>query len=93
MDQLEYLAQTYFHPDWDLEATTAVGVLVNFLRDEPTEDVAALVRELTRILSTSPSEEELHDIWLRRSGALWDPTSGGWQTYREWFDTMLKVVS
>ncbi|HWK93605.1 MAG TPA: contact-dependent growth inhibition system immunity protein [Luteimicrobium sp.] len=92
MNQLEYLARTYFHPDWDVEAGTPEGVLSNFVRDEPPEDVITLRRELGEVLAANPTEDELRDIWLRRCGAQWDPTLRGWRTYREWFDAMLIAV-
>ncbi|GMA25745.1 hypothetical protein GCM10025864_35040 [Luteimicrobium album] len=93
MDQLEYLARAYFHPDWNVEASTPAGAMRNFVRDEPPEDVAQLGEELVLLLSANPTEQELHDVWQHKSGASWDPVITGWGTYRQWFQAMLAAVS
>lgn len=93
MSQLTYLATAYFHPDWDVEASTPLGVLANFVRDEPPEDVATLRDELAQVLAAGPNEHELGEIWLRRHRALWDPVGNGWSSYAEWFEAMLGALA
>lgn len=93
MDQLEYLARAYFHPDWDVEASTPTGVMENFVRDEPSEDVAQLGDELASLLSAHPTEDELRAVWQHKCGASWDPVMAGWGTHLQWFRAMLAAVS
>ncbi|MFC8732683.1 contact-dependent growth inhibition system immunity protein [Luteimicrobium sp. NPDC057192] len=92
MRRLRYLAQNYFHQDWDLDAPTPVGVLEVFRKEETPGSVAELRTEIQAILGTDPSESVLRDTW-NRAGADWDPEVTKWGTYREWFDAMLTTVS
>ncbi|MGC5166714.1 contact-dependent growth inhibition system immunity protein [Luteimicrobium sp. DT211] len=78
MTELEYLARAYFHPDWDVEARPPEAVLAAFVREEPPDDLVTLRRELTQVLAANPGEAELRDLWVRRSGASWDPGLASW---------------
>lgn len=92
MRRLEYLGQTYFHQDWDAEASTPLGAIENFRIDESSEAVRGLRDDIASTLSRGPSEELLEDIW-DRTGAVWDPRLAGWSSYRGWFEAMLRVLS
>ena len=93
METLLYLAEAYFHQDWDLNAPTPVGVLEAFSSRETPGTVRSLRSELVAILAGDLTEEQLRDIWLRQGRAEWDPTRHGWATFRAWFDTVLRAAA
>ncbi|MGC5166717.1 contact-dependent growth inhibition system immunity protein [Luteimicrobium sp. DT211] len=90
--RLRYLARSYFHQDWDIEAPTPVGVVVVFRDQEVPEVVEELRQDLQAVLASHRSEDALAEIW-DRCGADWDPQIAQLGSYREWFDAMLKAVS
>lgn len=80
---LLYLAETYFHQDWDLNAPTPVGVLEEFSRSETAETVASLRSDVEAILADDLTEDQLRNLWLRQGRSDWDPTRHGWATFRD----------
>ncbi|GMA25744.1 hypothetical protein GCM10025864_35030 [Luteimicrobium album] len=91
-DTLIYLAETYFHQDWDLNAPTPLGVLQSFKESEATETVGSLRADVQSLLAGDPTEERLRDIWFHQGRADWDPTRHGWTTFREWFEAVLRTT-
>ena len=91
MQRLRYLARTYFHQDYDLEAPTALGVVETFRADETEQTVAELLADIEEAISTATSEGELEEIWLRQCGSMYNPRTDG-LTFRAWFDSMLSVL-
>ena len=91
MQRLRYLARTYFHQDYDIEAPTPLGVVEAFRADETDVAVAELLADIEEVLATAKTEEDLEDIWLRQCGSMYNPKTDG-QTLRAWFESMRSVL-
>jgi hypothetical protein len=92
MDTLFYLAETYFHQDWDLNAPTPLGVVEAFRDREADGTVQGLRSDLEGLLAADPTEDSLRVLWLKRGRADWNPTTDGWENFRAMFDAMFDVV-
>lgn len=90
-DQLSYLAASYFHEDYDLEAPTPLDVIRVFALNEPREDVQQLAEEV-RSLIASRSEAELKEAWLNTYDAYYEPDRRDGMTYRQWFEQVLEIL-
>ncbi|MBE1874793.1 contact-dependent growth inhibition system immunity protein [Myceligenerans pegani] len=91
MNEIRYLASTYFHPDYDLEANSPVGVVVKFREAESSATISALRREIVQLLSDERDDNALAAAWLNLAGAAYDPRSDD-LTFREWFSEIVKVL-
>ena len=89
--QLRYLAVTYFHQDYDLDAPAPLDVVRLYAGGRPASAVAELESELRRLLSLPMDDAQLRAIWIDEWGASYDPQTdriGG----REWFGAILSVL-
>ncbi len=91
MSEIEYLASTCFHADYDLEAESPVGVVVKYLRAETDSTVSGLRREIVQVLSEDGDENDLAAVWLKDGRAAYDPRSDG-LALREWFSQIVRVL-
>ena len=91
VDPVAYLAETYFHQDYDLEAETPLGVVQNFLDGSGEEDAWELRRALVRLLSEPGGDARLAEAWLVKGGAEYDPRRDG-VSLREWFQSIIDLV-
>ncbi|QTZ95796.1 contact-dependent growth inhibition system immunity protein [Streptomyces auratus] len=92
MEKLQYLAQAYFHQDYDLETEEPIQILMEFRDGEPPEAVEELRGAMERVLSSDLREEELAALWLDRAGACYDPRQDGMEMsfwFRRMLDTLL----
>ncbi|WP_146929628.1 contact-dependent growth inhibition system immunity protein [Cellulomonas xylanilytica] len=87
-DPIHYLASTYFHQDYDLEAREPLGVVRNFVGAADEETISALRRETVHLLADTEDEEVLV---LRWSKASYDPRDDG-ISMREWFESVVSVL-
>ncbi|WP_394554588.1 contact-dependent growth inhibition system immunity protein [Agromyces sp. MMS24-JH15] len=72
-NEVEYLAQAYFHQDFEYEADDPIGVVRKF-RDEEAATLSERLRNrLESILGDAPSESDLATLWLDQAGASYDP--------------------
>ena len=90
MDQLRYLAESYFHQDYDLDADTPLDLIREFRESEPASDVAELVADVQRLLRVS-DEAVLRETWINHFRASYEPDRDG-MSYREWFERVLEVL-
>ncbi|MFE7558493.1 contact-dependent growth inhibition system immunity protein [Kitasatospora sp. NPDC057500] len=91
MEKLQYLAQAYFHQDYDLEAEEPIQILTEFRDGEPPEVVEELRNSMERVLSSGAREEELAALWLDRAGACYDPRQDGLEM-SVWFRQMIDAL-
>lgn len=91
-EQLRYLAEAYFHQDYDVEYSGPDAAVEAFRTDETPEFVDELVIEIDGILASSISETELKDLWNERYGASYEPTYRDGITYREWFAHVREIL-
>lgn len=91
MDTLEYLGSTYFHQDYDVYAPTPIGVVEKFRDVEYDGTVQDLIGDLDTVINAEMAESELEEIWLRRCGSMYNPTSSG-MTFKAWFELMRSVL-
>jgi hypothetical protein len=89
---ISYIASSYFHQDFDLEADTPIGVVKVFRDSEDPEMAEDLQAEIITLLGANPSEEDLSKIWLVDGGADYDPRSSG-ITLRDWLMNIAEVLS
>jgi hypothetical protein len=71
--KINYLAQAYFHQDYDLEADSPIAIVSLFRGREAPEMVEALKDEISSILASEADESRLAGIWLDEAGACYDP--------------------
>ncbi|WP_374118871.1 contact-dependent growth inhibition system immunity protein [Allokutzneria sp. A3M-2-11 16] len=83
-DPIAYLAQGYFHQDYDLEAETPIQVVAEFRRSEPVAVVDSLRVAVRRVLIEAKSHDELIAVWLERAQASYDPRDDGIEIC-DWF--------
>jgi CdiI immunity protein len=81
--RVKYLAQAYFHQDYDLEADSPAGVVSLFREREAPDMVSSLYEEINSILSKEVDESRLARIWLDEAGACYDPREDG-ISIRDW---------
>jgi hypothetical protein len=86
---LAYLAQSYFHQDFQDEADEPIEVVERFRDLEPAEVAEALRAEIVTLLESGATEEDLSGIWLGDAGAYYDPAYDE-ISMREW---LLSIVA
>ena len=91
-NQLKYLAQGYFHQDFDLDADQPIGIMRNFREQESEADVELLQAEITATIAGHGTEEDLSRLWIEDLGSSYDPRRDG-VTTSEWFRRMLDALS
>ncbi|MEU5216499.1 contact-dependent growth inhibition system immunity protein [Streptomyces sp. NPDC020807] len=91
VEKLQYLAQAYFHQDYDLETEDPIQILTEFRDSEPPELVEELRIAIERVLSSGPREEELAALWLDRAEACYDPRQDGMEM-SVWFRRMIDAL-
>lgn len=89
--EIRYLAQAYFHQDFDLDADTPIGIVRNFRTSERPATVAALRRAIQSVLEEVTGETHLTALWLNEAGSDYDPRDDGIST-SEWFRQMLEEL-
>jgi hypothetical protein len=90
--QLKYLAQAYFHQDYDLDASAPLDVIRSFRLHETPGAIAELQADLEAVLNSSLTESEIYDLWIRKYGASYDPAADG-EDYRSWFSRIVDQLS
>lgn len=70
---ITYLAQSYFHQDYQDEAGEPIEVVESFRDSEPADVVQALHTEIVALLASAATDEDLARIWLDDAGAYYDP--------------------
>ncbi|MFJ9029475.1 contact-dependent growth inhibition system immunity protein [Streptomyces sp. NPDC102274] len=90
-DGLRSLAGSYFHQDFDTEADTPIGVVEVFRDNEATETVEKAASEITEILDSGMSDEEIVTMWLGDFRAYYDPRYDD-ITGREWLTTVREIL-
>lgn len=88
---LNYLGQSYFHEDYDLDAPTPGALVEKFARDEDGDYVQILVDELQPILASGIEEWEARHMWLRDAHARYDPARDG-KLYIDWLNEVVAIV-
>lgn len=91
LNALRHLALGYFHEDYDLDYPTPMDVIVGFKNNEPNE-VGALISEIRNVLDRQMSEKEMHDTWIIKLHASYDPVKDG-RLYRQWFEDIIRLLS
>lgn len=89
-ERLEYLAEAYFHQDYDLLGPTPAAVVYEFCKREAPQAVSQLQSDVDSALQTL-TEQELASLWLERWRASYDPRQDQ-MTYRQWFQQILHVL-
>ncbi|WP_192810033.1 contact-dependent growth inhibition system immunity protein [Actinomadura rudentiformis] len=90
--ELKYLAQAYFHQDYDLEASSPIGAIHNFVRDEPREIRVVLAAEVEALLASSPEASQFRALWVDEWAAAYAP-SADTEAWRAWFEDVLRILT
>ena len=88
---LAYLAQSYFHQDFQDEADEPIEVVEKFRDSESAEMTEALRAELVALLDSGATEDDLSRIWLDDGGAYYDPAYDE-ITVREWLSSVVEAL-
>lgn len=91
-ETLTYLAQGYFHQDYDLLAATPSDLVRVFVAKEDAETVEELSRDLDQLLATDPSEEEIRTLWLDIARSSYDPVTHG-SSFLGWVREIREIVA
>lgn len=78
--QFSALAQfcsAYFHQDWDLEASDALLIIRNYLKDETISQVQQTIEEIEQLLSLNLEPEPLKNFLEFDLNCYYNPTSYG----------------
>ncbi|WP_063886349.1 contact-dependent growth inhibition system immunity protein [Streptomyces sp. NRRL S-31] len=89
--KINYLAQAYFHQDYDLEADSPIAIVSLFREREVFEVVEALSGEIFSILASGADESRLASIWLDEAGACYDPREDG-VSIQDWLSRVGEVL-
>ena len=90
-DPINYLGETYFHQDYDLEASEPLGVVRNFMGATDEDTISSLRREIVRLLAEVQDEDALAHRWITTADSSYDPRDDG-ITLREWFESVVRVL-
>lgn len=88
---MTYLATSYFHQDYQLEADTPIGVVAKFLEDEGGGAGRELLSDVQSILDCDLDDDSIGEIWLVMCGASYDPTRDG-MTHRQWMERVAEFL-
>ncbi|GAA4714450.1 contact-dependent growth inhibition system immunity protein [Promicromonospora umidemergens] len=91
MEELRYLGSTYFHADYDLEASAPIEVVRKFRASEGEGTISGLRREIVGLLAQMSDDAVLDAAWLTAAGAAYDPRRDG-VTTRDWLESILSVL-
>lgn len=83
---LQYFFECYMHQDWREDYVTEWAVLDDFMRSDP-EIAAHFCEEVSRLLATGPSEDELRTLLLDEYLAAAMVENVGWK-YRDWLQAL-----
>jgi len=87
---LRYFFGAYMHHDWREDYATEWAALDDFMRSDP--GVAAdFSPEVSRLLATDPSEDELRTLLLDEYFAAAMVENQGWK-YRDWLQALANHV-
>ena len=89
--QLTYLADAYFHQDYDLDAPTAADIIRNYLQDEDRGAIRQLAAEIRTILDSDMTDEQIGSLWTGTLKASYEPANDA-LTYRAWLAATLSAL-
>ena len=89
---LSYLGHSYFHEDYDVEASSPLGVVEKFVDNEIVEYPLMLLAELDGLKKKGITEEEARNLWLVECGAYYEPDVHDGLTYLDWFDQIRDLL-
>lgn len=92
MKKISYLAEGYFHQDFDAEFGSPDAVLRGFCEKEPASEIARLLAAINEALGSTMNESELQQLWDPRDISSYEPSDEG-RTYREWFAHIRDVLT
>jgi hypothetical protein len=90
--EIRYLAQCYFHQDYDLEADAPVGIIRKFRTAEAPAMVAAVRKAIRVLLDSGATEQQMAEVWLTGAGAQYDPRGDGLMV-SEWLRNVVDELS
>ena len=91
LETVVYLAQSYFHQDYDLLAPTPLDLVRMFVAKEHPATTNQLRQELDQLIAEDASEEDIRALWMGTARSSFDPTRHG-SSYREWLRQMREVA-
>jgi hypothetical protein len=83
---LSYFFGGYMHPDWREDHPDEWAVLDDFTRSDP-QLTTKFCQEISQLLATNPSEDELRTLLLDEYLAAAMVESLGWK-YRDWLKAL-----
>jgi hypothetical protein len=89
--QLTHLAGAYFHQDYDLDAPTAADIIRDFAHGEGDGARRGLAAEITAILDSAMTSDQIGNLWIKTLGASYEPDRDG-LSYRGWLTSTLQIL-
>lgn len=86
IDRFPALAQfcsCYFHQDWNLDTPDALGVIHNYLQDEPITQVQQTIEDIEQLVTQNFEANQLKEIMVFELSCYYDPTIYG-ISYADW---------
>lgn len=74
---IKYLATSYFHQDYQLEADSPIGIIDTFIESENAQTSRELLLEISSRFDEGMTEDEARVLWVANSGSSFDPASSG----------------
>jgi len=81
----------YFNQDWQIDQNSPPENVRRFVENEP-DSVSGARAELDLLLTSRMTEEELHELIVRRLHSFYDPTLLG-TPMRAWLEEVRKSLS
>lgn len=80
---LAQFCSSYFHQDWNLEAPDALGLIHNYLEDEPITQVQQTLEDIENLLTQNLEPNQLKAMIVFEFSCYYDPTVYG-ISYADW---------
>lgn len=85
------LVAGYFHQDWDLDDTTWDAVLSRYVGDASLDELHSVRNELSSLLASRNSEDDLRSLVLHEFGSQYDPSPE--LSMHKWLEAVLRQVT
>lgn len=89
--ELKHLIGVYHHQDMNVLYGSAEGALLQYIRDDPVEDVHKAIKEIDEILSGPMTEDQIDDL-LSKYGSEYNYLYK-WPSARAWLSHVRKRLA
>lgn len=89
--ELKQLLGAYFHQDWDLDHSSADGVIRFYKQDAGGSAISALKQQILYLLRSNITEEALQTVLFDKMGCYYYYLSE-WGSSKEWLQHIVTIL-